>query len=88
MTPNAVNVATSPVPLPDCGFCGGVGVQSLMGKWCGVPRTVFLHPECEAVLESLGVITETWFGEKRMKFSDLDEARRRFRVERGLEIEA
>jgi hypothetical protein len=44
MTPNAADIAAAPVPLPDCRFCGAVGVPSLMSKWGGVFRTIFLHP--------------------------------------------
>jgi hypothetical protein len=78
MTPNAADVAATPNPLPDCRFCGAVGVQTLMRKWCGVPRTIFLHPECQAVLQKLGVITETWWGERRMNLADLDSAKTKF----------
>ena len=83
MTPNADDVAAQPNPLPDCRFCGAAGVQTLMRKWCGVPRTIFLHPECEAVLQKRGVITETWYGERRLNLADLDSAKTKFYTERG-----
>jgi hypothetical protein len=83
MTPNAANEAASPDPLPECRFCRAVGVQTMMRKWCGVPRTVFLHPECEANLENMGVITETWYNEKRMNLAELDRASVKFFSERG-----
>ena len=83
MTPNAAVIAASPMPFPDCRFCGAVGVQTLMRKLCGVPRTVFLHPECEAVLRKRGAITETWYGEQRTTLQAIDDASAAFYAERG-----
>jgi hypothetical protein len=83
MTPNAANCAASQALLVECRWCGSVGVASLMRKWCGVPRTVFLHTECERVLLKQGGITETWYGEKRTTVDRIDELSARFYVERG-----
>jgi hypothetical protein len=82
MTPNAADVAAAPIPLPDCRFCGAVGVQALMRKWFCVPQTIFLHPECEAVLQRLGAIREMCFGERLMTLAGLDSAKAKFFTER------
>ncbi len=84
MTPNAAECTATPNPLPNCRFCGAVGVQTLMSRWRGLFGTVLLHPECEGVLKKAGVITETWWGERRLTIDQIDKTSRRFYAERGL----
>ncbi len=75
--------AASPIEITDCEFCGAVGDVRSMTQWSSPLRSVFLHPECVAVLREMNAISETFFGEHRTTISAIQESSIKFRKAKG-----